>query len=108
MPEEVHLHVHFEERLYDLLERIHSGQLVLVEEIQELMSAVSDFATKVNANFASIKAGIAALDAKIQAFQNSPGTLSPADQTALDDIVATSATLATAANAAVPVVTPTP
>jgi len=39
---------------------------------------------------------------KITAFQNSPGTLSPEDQAALDDIGATSGTLAAAANAAVP------
>lgn len=74
------------------------------------MSAVSDFAAKVNANFAQIQAGIASLDAQIQAFQNSPGTLSADDQAALDAISAQSATLAAAAQAPVtpPVTTPTP
>ena len=70
------------------------------------MSAVTDFAAKVEANFASIKAGIQALDDKIVAFQNSPGTLSASDQAALDQIVTDSAALATAANAVVPPVAP--
>jgi hypothetical protein len=72
----------------------------------QIMSAVSDFAAKVESNFATIKAGIQALDDKIVAFQNSPGTLSPADQAALDAIVADSADLAqragTMPSAAVP------
>ena len=58
------------------------------------MSAVSDFYAKVESNFATIKAGIQALDDKIVAFQNSPGTLSPEDQAALDQIVSDSADLA--------------
>ena len=70
------------------------------------MSQISDFADKTNANFAAIASGIANLDAQIQAFQNSPGTLSPADQAALDAIVASSAKLAAAAQA--PVVPPVP
>jgi hypothetical protein len=79
----------------------------LTEGVKTIMSAISDFAKKVNANFASIQSGIKALDDKITAFQNSPGTLSPEDQAALDDIVKTSGDLATAAQAAVPVVPPT-
>lgn len=66
------------------------------------MSQINDFAAKVESNFASIKSGIQALDDKIVAFQNSPGTLSAADQAALDGIVADSAKLAEAANAVVP------
>ena len=58
------------------------------------MSAVTDFAAKVESNFATIKAGIQALDDKINAFNNSPGVLSPADQAALDSIVSDSADLA--------------
>lgn len=72
------------------------------------MSQVTDFAAKVETNFASIKSGIQALDDKIVAFQNSPGVLSPEDQAALDQIVADSAALATAANAVVPPVVPAP
>ena len=58
------------------------------------MSAISDFAAKVESNFATIKAGIQSLDDKIVAFQNSPGALTPEDQTALDSIVSDSADLA--------------
>jgi hypothetical protein len=74
-----------------------------------LMSAVTDFAAAVQANFAQIQTGITALDAQIQAFNNSPGTLSASDQAALNAILASSATLATAANSVVsPVVPPAP
>jgi hypothetical protein len=65
-----------------------------IQQGDRIMSAVSDFSAKVESNFATIKAGIDALDAKIVAFQNSPGTLSPDDQAALDQIVADSANLA--------------
>jgi hypothetical protein len=71
------------------------------------MSAISDWAAKEATALASIQAGIANLDTLIQNFQNSPGTLSPSDQAALDAIAATSASLATAANAVpTPPVTP--
>jgi hypothetical protein len=79
---------------------------VIKSNQEKIMNQISDFASKVEANFASIKTGILALDAKIQALQNSPGILSEADQKALDAIVADSATLATAANAVVPPVPP--
>src|ERR1017187_10576277 len=78
----------------------------LTEMEGRIMSAISDFADKVNANFTQIQAGIAALDAQIQAFQNSPGTLSATDQAALDAIVASSTQLAT--NAQAPVVPAVP
>lgn len=84
------------------LTRIEANQHAALAQGATIMSQISDFAATVNGNFASIKTGIQALDDKITAFQNSPGTLSPSDQAALDDIVATSATLAAAANAAVP------
>jgi hypothetical protein len=72
---------------------------------EQFMSAITDFSAKVESNFATIKTGIQALDDKITAFQNSPGTLSATDQAALDAIVADSAALATAANS-MPSVTP--
>lgn len=80
----------------------------LTEGVKTIMQSITDFAAKVNANFASIQTGIKALDDKITAFQNSPGALSAEDQAALDDIVATSGTLATAAQAVVPVPAPLP
>lgn len=78
----------------------------LVKQNDKLMSAISDFSAKVEANFARVNAGIQALDKKIQDFQNSPGTLSPADQAALDQISADSDKLATAAEVVVPVPVP--
>ena len=78
------------------------------------MSKVTDFAAavqtafdKVSADLDTITAGIAALDAAIAAFQNSPGVLSPADQAALDDIQAKSQALVAKADA-VNVTPPTP
>ena len=68
--------------------------------------AIATFVASVTANFAKIQAGITALDNQINAFNNSPGTLSTADQASLDAIVASSGALATAA--AGPVVPPTP
>ena len=61
------------------------------------MSAITDFASAVEANFTLISTGIANLDAKIQALQNGQGPLGPGDQAALDQISADSAKLAAAA-----------
>jgi hypothetical protein len=73
----------------------------LYKQGEQLMSAVSDWAAKEATTDAQISAaldvlttGIAALDTIIQNFQNSPGTLSPADQAFLDAAAATSAALA--------------
>ena len=67
------------------------------------MKDITTFAAAVEGNFAGIRTGITSLDDKIAAFQNSPGTLSPADQAALDVIVAESASLALAAQGPVAV-----
>jgi hypothetical protein len=90
------------------------------------MPGVADFAiaegqvlTALKASLTNLGNGVLALDAMIVAFQASPGTLSPADQAALDDIVAQSQALATQATAisttppgavvpVVPLPTPTP
>lgn len=75
------------------------------------MSKITDWAAQEQADLAAISttldtivAGVAALDKLITDFQNSPGTLSPADQAALDAIQASSADLK--AKAAAIVVTP--
>lgn len=73
----------------------------VIEGNKKIMSAIADFAAKVEANFAQIKAGIQSLDDKIQALQNSQGTLSATDQAALDQISSESAQLAAAAEAGV-------
>lgn len=72
----------------------------------ELLMSISDQLAQEDANLTaigtkldSIATGIAALDALIQAFQNSPGTLSPADQAALDAIVNKSTALKAQADA---------
>jgi hypothetical protein len=68
------------------------------------VQSITDFAAATQANFDKIAQGIQSLDDQITAFQNSPGTLSAADQAALDGIQAASARLAAAA--AGPVVPP--
>ncbi len=72
-----------------------------LSQLHHTMSALSDQLAVVITNLTSIQTGITSLDAQIQAFQNSPGTLSAADQASLDAIVASSTSLATAANAVV-------
>lgn len=71
-----------------------------------IMSAITDWAAQEQADLTDIKdtltgvvSGIAALDKLITDFQNSPGTLSPADQAALDGIKAASGALVTQAHA---------
>ena len=58
---------------------------------RNVMSQITDWAaqeqvalTTISATLDSIVAGVANLDTLINNFQNSPGTLSPADQAALD------------------------
>jgi len=79
-----------------------------------IMSKITDWAaqeevalTTISATLDSVVAGIAALDTLISNFQNSPGTLSSADQAALDGIQAASAALVTKA-AAISVTPPAP
>ncbi len=73
------------------------------------MSAITDFADKVQANFDKLTASIDRLHKLITDFNNSPGTLSAADQAALDKIQAESQALSDAANSDVaPVVPPVP
>jgi hypothetical protein len=90
----------------------HQTSSLLIEGVRSIMQAIADFKAAVDANFAKIAAGIQALDDKITAFQNSPGSLSAADQAALDEIVAASGALAAAAvnpvNPVVPPIAPPP
>lgn len=64
------------------------------------MSVITDWAAQEQADLDGISStldgivtGIKALDDKITALQNSPGTLTPADQAALDSIQASSKAL---------------
>jgi len=72
----------------------------LNRKADSIMSAVSDFAAQVNDSFTKIGASVdgivgdvQALNDKITALQNSPGTLTPEDQASLDDIQAKAAAL---------------
>lgn len=65
-----------------------------------IMSAISDFATAMNAfndqddaAVASIQTEVAALQAEIVTLQNSPGTITPADQASLDALQARAKTI---------------
>ena len=82
--------------------------LTVLEKVQKdqknIMSKITDFATKEQADLAAVSAsldavvtGITALDELIKNFQNSPGTLSAEDQAALDGIQTASADLVTKA-----------
>ena len=73
---------------------------------KEIMSAITDWAAKEDADLTAINAtldgivtGVAGLDELIKQLQNSPGTLSPEDQAVLDRIEAASAALVTKAGA---------
>jgi hypothetical protein len=87
-----------------------------VHKEQHLMSQITDWAASEGANLQTISTtldgvvtGIAALNKLITDFQNSPGTLSPSDQAALDAIQSQSAALVTQAGAisvSAPVPTP--
>lgn len=86
----------------------------LQELEHKIMSKITDFAAATQANFDALSAsldgittGIAALDTLITNFQNSPGTLSAADQASLDGIQAASQSLAAKA-AAVSTTPPAP
>jgi outer membrane murein-binding lipoprotein Lpp len=69
---------------------------------ERIMSAISEFQTRVNAKFdalASSVDGVAAdvefLKKKIEELQNNPGPISPADQAILDELEARIGTLTT-------------
>lgn len=98
-----------------VLERIECMERSILERIEQIMSAVTDFATKaqasldkVSADLDSITTDIKALNDKITALQNSPGTLSPSDQAALDAIQTAAQALQAKADAVVPVTLPPP
>ena len=95
----------------------HEAEAILcrMEKMEKtIMSAITDWAAQEQADLAAISTtldnivtGIAALDKLITDFQNSPGTLSAADQAALDAIKAASGALVSKAQA-ISVTPPTP
>lgn len=84
------------------------------------MSAISDFAAKqtayntdisarldaIQTEITALNTEITALNTQITTLQNSPGTISPADQATLDGLVTTGASLQAKADALVALPTP--
>ena len=96
----------------DLLNQIAAAQAANQKELQNVMSQITDWAAKEQADLTSMQGSLAgivaqqkALNDKITALQNSPGTLSASDQAALDGILAASDALVTQTAA---VIAPTP
>ena len=92
-----HFDREFEENTEAMLRALLHGQIHNHNQQENLMSQVTDWAAKEQADLDAISttldgivAGVAALDVLITNFQNSPGTLSAADQAALDAIQAKS------------------
>ena len=85
-----------------------------IQREQKLMSQLTDWAASEQADLAAISTaldtvvtGVSALDKLITNFQNSPGTLSPSDQAALDAIQSASKAVVAKA-AAISTVAPVP
>ena len=86
----------------------------IIDKLNALMSQITDWAaqeqadlTAISGTLDSIVTGIAALDKMITDLQNSPGTLTPADQAALDNIQSAVKGLVTK-SAAISTAPPTP
>ena len=84
-----HFDREFEENTEAMLRALLHGQIHNHNQQENLMSQVTDWAAKEQAD----------LDTLITNFQNSPGTLSAEDQAALDAIQASSKALVTKATA---------
>jgi hypothetical protein len=85
---------------HDLLHFLREWREEIKHQHHQIMSQITDWAAQEQADLASISTtldgivtGIAALDALITSLQTSPGTLSAADQAALDSIQAASKAL---------------
>lgn len=87
----------------------------LLTQGENLMSAITDFAAKQTAfntdlsnQLDAMQTDITALNAKIATLQNSPGTISPADQATLDSLVTAGTSLQAKADALANMESPTP
>ncbi len=67
--------------------------------VQDFINAEGPVLASLGTALTALSTGVKALDDLITQLQNSPGTLSPADQAALDQIQATSQALVAQANA---------
>ena len=77
---------HWVQGLSKKLDQILAQGKHIMSAITEYVSRVETYVDQTSTKFDDIKAGIANLDALITAFQNSPGTLEPDDQKALDGL----------------------
>ena len=68
-------------------------EIRIMSVITDAMSTVQGDFDAENSKLTAIAVGITNLDQLIINFQNSPGQITPADQTALDNIIAASASL---------------
>lgn len=82
-----------------ILKRMEEMEKILMKQIDDFATANQASLDALNVSLDGITAGITALDTLITNFQNSPGTLSAADQAALDKIQSASAALAAKAAA---------
>jgi broad specificity polyphosphatase/5'/3'-nucleotidase SurE len=90
-----------------ILQRIEERLKHMASQIQDWAAQEQADLTAISNTLDTIVSGVAALDKLITDFQNSPGTLSAADQAALDAIKAASGALVTKA-AAISVTPPAP
>ncbi len=94
-------------KLSDMLAQNIEKEKVIMSKITDWAAAEQADLTTISTTLDAVVSGVAALDALIVAFQNSPGTLSPSDQAALDGIQAASKALV-AKSAAISVTPPPP
>lgn len=83
------------------LKRSNNNQAILnrlAEMENRIMSAISDWVTKVGPKLDSIQIGIDAIQALVEQLQNSPGAITPEDQVLLDQIETKVDALGTDAN----------
>lgn len=103
-----HEHEQLEHLKHAILQRIAEMETKIMSALSDELTQINNNITSVNASLDGINTGIAALDALITQLQNSPGTLNPTDQTALDAIQAASNDLVKKASAVVTVPPVTP
>ena len=108
------MHFPLEPRVCEQLDRIEGRQIETERKVNQLMSQVTDWAAKEQADLTAISTtldgivtGIAALDTLITNLQSGATGLSAADQAALDGIKAASDALVAKAQA-ISVAPPTP
>ena len=97
-------------KINKLLEPRSSDNLMTKHDLKnmedKIMSAISDYAAKVQASLDSINTSITSISTEITTLQNAQGAISPEDQTTLDNLATETAAAAEKLNALVPPVAP--